>query len=386
MEQRKNQKVNLDSLGPTVLSAEEKINWIRLSRAEPIGPITFFELIQRYGSAGKALDDLPEITFKGNYKRKFKIPTIEEASQELEEHHRIKADLIAFSESDYPEILRHIADPPPLISILGDRKSLQKQALAIVGARNASLNGCHFSQKLATELGSYGYQIVSGLARGIDTSAHQGALKSGTIAVLAGGIDHIYPRENRELYYSVAEQGVIIAESPFGTIPQASFFPRRNRIIAGLSLGVIIIEAAKQSGSLVTARFALEQGREVFVVPGSPLDPRSYGANMLIRQGATLIQNTDDIISGVENLGKIKPVLKQQEKKPESQENSSFNKENNAKMQQHILDLLSISPIGVDEIIRECHFSTAEVMLALLELELAGRIHRHPGGQISLKG
>lgn len=386
MEQERNQKVNLDSFRSTVLSSEEKINWIRLSRAEPVGPITFFELIQRYGGAGKALEVLPEITLKGSHKKKLKIPSIEEAQQELEKHYKLKADLVAFSEPDYPEILRHIPDPPPLISLFGDRNVLQKQALAIVGARNASLNGRHFAEKLATELGACGYQIASGLARGIDTAAHQGALISGTIAVLAGGIDHIYPTENRGLYYKIAEQGLIVAESPFGTIPQASFFPRRNRIIAGLSLGVIIIEAAKQSGSLVTARFALEQGREVFAVPGSPMDPRSYGANMLIRQGATLIQNADDVLSVVENLSKIKPGLKQQQKTQDFQGNSCSNRENDEKIQQFLLDLLSITPIGVDEIIRECHFSTAEVMLALLELELAGRIQRHPGSQISLKG
>jgi len=386
LEQERNKKVNLDSFGSTVLSLEEKINWIRLSRAEPVGPITFFELIQRYGGAGKALEVLPEITLKGSHKKKLKIPSIEEAHQELEKHYKLKADLVAFSEPDYPEILRHIPDPPPLISLFGDRNVLQKQALAIVGARNASLNGRHFAEKLATELGACGYQIASGLARGIDTAAHQGALISGTIAVLAGGIDHIYPAENTGLYYKIAEQGLIVAESPFGTIPQASFFPRRNRIIAGLSLGVIIIEAAKQSGSLVTARFALEQGREVFAVPGSPLDPRSYGANMLIRQGATLIQNADDVLSVVESMSEIKPNLKQQQKTQNFQGNLCSSKENDEKIQQFVLDLLSITPIGVDEIIRECHFSTAEVILVLLELELAGRIQRHPGYQISLKG
>lgn len=386
MEKEKNQKINLDSLETTILSLDEKIEWIRLSRTEPIGPITFFQLIQRYGNAKNALEMLPEISLKSSQKRKLKVYTDTEAHQELEAHRKIKAELVAFPEPDYPEILRHIPDPPPLISLLGNRSILKKQALAIVGARNASLNGCHFAKKLAIELGAYGYQIVSGLARGIDTATHQGALNSGTIAALAGGIDHIYPLENQDLYYKIAEQGLLITESPFGTTPQASFFPRRNRIIAGLSLGVIIIEAAKQSGSLVTSRFALEQGREVFAVPGSPLDPRSYGANMLIRQGATLIQNADDVIFVVENLSKIKPDLKQLKKNHNSHENSFLNKENDTKIQQCILDLLSISPIGVDEIIRECHFSTAEVMLALLELELAGRIQRHPGSQISLKG
>lgn len=386
MEQRKNQKVNLGSSGSTILSLEEKINWIRLSRAEPIGPITFFELVRHYGSAGKALEGLPEISLKGRQKKKLTVPSVEEAQQELEKHHKIKADLVAFPEPDYPELLRHIADPPPLISILGDRTLLQKQTLAIVGARNASLNGCYFAGKLATELGTYSYQIASGLARGIDTAAHQGALRSGTIADLAGGIDHIYPYENRDLYYKIADQGLIIAESPFGTIPQASFFPRRNRIIAGLSLGVIIIEAAKQSGSLVTARFSLEQGREVFAVPGSPLDPRSYGANMLIRQGATLIQNADDVLSVVENQRKIKPEIEYRHKSQNFQENLCANKGKDDKIRQAVVDLLSVTPIGVDEIIRECHFSTAEVMVALLELELAGRIQRHPGSQISLKG
>lgn len=385
MEKEKNQKNNFGSLEPAVLSFDEKIEWIRLSRTEPIGPITFFQLIQRYGNAKKALEILPEIASKGFFKKKLKIFTVAEAHHELEAHHKIKAELVAFSEPDYPEILRHIPDPPPLISLLGNRSILEKQALAIVGARNASLNGCHFAKKLATELGAYGYQIVSGLARGIDTAAHQGALNSGTVAVLAGGIDHIYPLENQTLYHKIVEQGLIIAETPLGTAPQASFFPRRNRIISGLSLGVIIIEAAKQSGSLVTSRFALEQGREVFAVPGSPLDPRSYGANMLIRQGATLIQNVDDVISVVENLSKMTPHLNLLRKKSKTQEKSFLDEKKGTKIQQDLLDLLSISPIGVDEIIRECHFSTAEVMLALLELELEGRIDRHPGSQISLK-
>jgi DNA processing protein len=386
LEQKRDQKNNLNSFESRFLSQDEKINWIRLSRAESIGPITFFELIQRYENAGQALDALPDLMAKGPSKRKLNIPSVQDAQQELEAHHKIKADLVAFIEPDYPEMLRHIADPPPLISVLGNRNAFHKPTLAIVGARNASLNGSRFANKLATELGGYGYHIASGLARGIDTSAHQGALSSGTIAVLAGGIDHIYPLENRELYHKIAEQGLIVAESSLGTIPQASFFPRRNRIIAGLSLGVIIVEAAKQSGSLVTARFALEQGREVLAVPGSPLDPRSYGTNMLIRQGATLIQNSDDVISAVENLSKIKFNLRHQQKKRTFQEGSDLNRESDEKIQQLVLDLLSISPIGVDEIIRECHFSTAEITLALLELEFRGRIQRHPGNQISLKG
>ena len=370
----------------TVLSPQEKIDWLRLARTELIGPKTFFETLKKYYNPTQALEALPDLLSKKYPKKNLKIPSIQDIQQELEQHDKLKADLIAFVEPEYPEILRHIADPPPVISVLGNRHLLQKHALAIVGARNASLNGKKFAEKLARELGDYGYQIISGLARGIDTSVHVGSLSSGTIAVLAGGIDHIYPYENTDLYYKIAEQGLIIAESPFGTIPQASFFPRRNRIISGLSLGVIIIEAAKQSGSLVTARFALEQGREVFAVPGSPMDPRSYGTNKLIREGATLIQNSDDVLSSVESFIKIQPPLQGQKENPYSQEISLLNNKNDEQTHHILLNLLSSSPIGVDQIIRECHFSMSEVMLALLELELAGRIQRYPGGQVSLKG
>ncbi len=380
-----NQKINA-FFKIKVLSPEEKINWLRLARTELIGPKTFSEILQKYDNITQALEALPELVSKKHPKKSLKIPSVQDIHQELEQHHKLKADLIAFVEPEYPEILRHIADPPPIISVLGKRHLLQKPILAIVGARNASLNGKIFAEKIAKELGDYGYQIVSGLARGIDTSAHIGSLSSGTIAVLAGGIDHIYPYENKDLYYKVAEQGLIIAESPFGTIPQASFFPRRNRIISGLSLGVIVIEAAKQSGSLVTARFALEQGREVFAVPGSPMDPRSYGTNKLIREGATLIQNSDDVLSVVENIFKIQPPFQDRQKSKHSQETPLLNGKNDDRIEEILLNLLSSSPIGVDEIIRECHFSTSEIMLALLELELVGRIQRHPGGQISLKG
>ena len=253
--------------------------------------------------------------------------------------------------------------------------------VAIVGARNASANGRHFAGMLAQEIGNGGYTIASGLARGIDAAAHQAALPTGTVAVVAGGIHVIYPPENESLYRAIAERGAVVAEMPLGTVPQARHFPRRNRLISGLSLGVVVVEAALRSGSLITARFALEQGREVFAVPGSPLDPRSAGANGLIREGATLIENGGDVVAA---LRASKPLSSGDELRFAPASGPDLAEREVAAARPVLLDLLSLEPVAVDELLRACPFSPAAVQTVLLELELAGRWARHPGNRVSL--
>jgi DNA processing protein len=304
------------------------------------------------------------------------------AERELAELDRLGARLIAFIEPEYPLPLGAIDDCPPVIAVLGQAQLLARATVAIVGARNASANGRLIAGRLAREIGAAGHAVVSGLARGIDSAAHEGALESGTIAVVAGGIDVVYPPENETLYQAIAAQGVIVAEMPVGTVPQARHFPRRNRLISGLSLGVVVVEAALRSGSLITARFALEQGREVFAVPGSPLDPRSSGANGLIRQGAMLVESAADIIAA---LGALKAPLSGGEKlKFTSAPAPDAAEQEVATARPMLLELLSPEPVAVDELLRACPFSPAAVQTALLELELAGRLVRHPGNRVSL--
>ena len=260
------------------------------------GPVTFYQLLARFGSAEAALAALPEVARRGGRARALSLFPRAAAERELQLLQAMGGQLVAWGEPDYPIALAALDDAPPLISIKGDVSLLTRNAFAVVGARNASANGRRFARDIALQLGQHGIVVVSGLARGIDAAAHEGAIASGTIAVLAGGIDQVYPEENRGLHEQIAERGVLIAELPVGTEPQARHFPRRNRIISGCSLGVLVVEAALRSGSLITARFALEQGRDVFAVPGSPLDPRCRGANDLIRNGAILCETVDDIV------------------------------------------------------------------------------------------
>jgi DNA processing protein len=366
---------------PTPLSAQEKLDWLRLIRSDNVGPITFFRLLERFGSAAAALDALPGLARHGG--RQIKICPKSDAEREMAMGDRLDAGLYARGESGYPPLLAHIEDPPPLLYVLGNAHLLGQDAVAVVGARNASLNGRRFAAKLCRDLGRGGLVVVSGLARGIDASAHDGALETGTVAVIAGGIDVVYPKENAGLYGQIKERGVMISEIKPGTVPLGRHFPRRNRLISGMALGVAVIEATPRSGSLITARLGLEQGREIFAVPGSPLDPRAKGTNGLIRSGALLIESADDVIEA------IKAMLPRPFQEDEPVDFTVFpaepaDQESLVAARPEIVECLSPSPVSVDEIIRNCQFSLAVVSTVLLELELAGRLERHPGNQVSL--
>ncbi|MFT5180952.1 MAG: DNA processing protein [Alphaproteobacteria bacterium] len=287
-------------MASTEITGDERRDRLRLFRSENVGPVTYRQLLGHYGSAGAALDALPALTQRSG-RRAIKIFPADAAQGEIEALDRLGARLLTVGEAAYPAALAAIDDAPPVLTVRGDAKLLQRPCVAIVGARNASTNGRNLAQRLAADLcdsaEDTAYTIVSGLARGIDGAAHRGALDAGgsTVAVMSGGVDVIYPPEHEALYADICAAGALVSELPPGLRPQAAHFPRRNRIISGLSLGVVVVEAATRSGSLITARMALEQGREVFAVPGSPLDPRSRGANRLIRDGAILTETVADI-------------------------------------------------------------------------------------------
>lgn len=365
------------------LTTSEKRDWLRLIRSENVGPITFFRLLRRFGSAADALAALPDLANRGGRSKTVKIYPEDKADLEIETLEHMSAHLIAWREPQYPYLLTEIEDPPPLISVLGNTDLLNNSAIAIVGARNASLNGRRFARDMARALGAAGEMIVSGMARGIDASAHDGALDTGTIGVVAGGVDHIYPKENAPLYAEMRERGALISEMPPGTTPQAQHFPRRNRLISGIGQGAVVVEAGQRSCSLITARMALEQGRDVFAVPGSPLDPRNRGSNDLIRQGATLTEKPEDVIG---ELGALRPRSLRESQPIETNdifmENLAPNHTETAR--DIILECLGPAPVKVDEIIRSCHLSAPVVSAALLELEIAGWLERHPGQQVSL--
>ncbi len=365
------------------LRPSEKLDWLQLIRSENVGPITFFRLLERFGSAAAALDALPALAQRGGGKRRIKICPREAAEEELEATQAIGAHLVARGEPEYPPLLAQIEDPPPLISVLGHVHLLGKRAVAMVGARNASINGQRFARAVAADLGSGGLLVVSGMARGIDAKAHEGALETGTVAVLGGGVDVVYPKENQALYDGIRESGVLISEVMPGTVPQARHFPRRNRIISGLCRGVIVVEASLKSGSLITARMALEQGREVFAVPGAPGDPRAQGTNRLIRQGAVLTESASDIVQVLDEMARI-PLGEGKVIDFEGEITVLPSDSEAADARSMIEKGLGASPVTVDEIIRSCQLSSAVVSVVLLELELAGRLERHPGNQVSL--
>ena len=368
---------------PRALTDAERLDWLRLIRSENVGPITFFALLQRFGSAAAALEALPGLARQGGRRKAVATPSRAAASREIEATEAAGARLVALGEADYPAPLAEIADPPPLLAVKGAAHLLQLPTLAVVGARNASANGVRFTRKLTAELGARDLMIASGMARGIDTAAHRGALETGTVAVLAGGIDVVYPSENQGLYDELVELGVLIAESATGTEPQARHFPRRNRLISGVALGALVVEAAPRSGSLITARMALEQGREVFAVPGSPLDPRCRGANHLIRQGATLTENADDVMEVLEGIVR-RPLKEREAAAIEAPAAAPPDDDELARGRGLVTSKLGPSPVEVDELMRQCHLSAAAVLTILLELELAGRIRRTPGNQVVL--
>lgn len=365
------------------LSDTERLDWLRLIRTENVGPITFFRLLERFGSAAAAIAALPDLARRGGRSKPLSVFSRAQAEREIATNTRHGARLIAACEPDYPEMLAAIDDPPPLLSLRGQGHLLRQRAVAVVGSRNASLNGRRFAEKLAAELGQAGLLIVSGFARGIDTAAHAGALATGTAAVMAGGIDVIYPEENTQLYHSLCEQGVVVAETACGTTPQARHFPRRNRVISGMALGVVVVEGTAHSGSLITARLAGEQGREVFAVPGSPMDPRCQGPNALIRQGATLVQSAADILEALPQT--LSPPLHEDTA-------ALFVNVPPPALDEAALDLarpqieenLSPTPVGIDDLIRALGLPPAVVAAILLEMELAGRLQRLPGHQVCL--
>ncbi|HXZ01347.1 MAG TPA: DNA-processing protein DprA [Stellaceae bacterium] len=366
------------------LTPAEKLDWLRLIRSENVGPITFYQLLARFGSAAAALEALPELARNAGRRRPLGLCGKPAAERELAALEQAGARLVARGEPDYPALLAAVEDAPPLLSVRGDPALLHRPAIAVVGARNASANGRRFARDLALQLGAQGLVVVSGLARGIDAAAHQGALPTGTAAVLAGGIDSVYPEENRELQAAIAERGLLLAEMPVGTEPQARHFPQRNRIISGTALGVLVVEAALRSGSLITARFALEQGREVFAVPGSPLDPRCRGANDLIRHGAVLTETAEDVLAAVG--AHLAPTAPARPVPPAEAEAAPPAPAELAVALDRVLEHLSPAPVPVDELIRQCRLPAAVVSAVLLDLELAGRLERQAGHQVALVG
>lgn len=351
---------------------ERKCAWLRLIRSHNIGPLTFWDLMKLYGTAEKALEAVPELAIQGG--RRIQLCTKAQAEEELEAHTRQGIHLLLADDPFFPPLLKTLPDCPPVLSAKGHISFFSQPALAIVGARNASLNGCRFTQRLAQELSQQGWLIVSGMARGIDRHAHEGALSQGTIAVLAGGVDQIYPPEHEKLYKEISLQGLICSEMPLGLFPGATHFPRRNRLISGLARGVIIIEATLKSGTMITARYASEQNRDVFAVPGSPLDPRCRGTNHLIKEGAYLIESADDILKLI---GQNSLLVEEHKHIPLSLETSDINI-NRDHLRTSILDDLDAAPVPIDLLLRKHAVSPGQLMVVLMELELAGHIRRLP--------
>lgn len=402
------------------LTDMQRVDWLRLTRTESIGPLTFNALINRYGGASAALEALPEL-LKKRSKGDIRIPTYDDAMREIDAAKAAGARFIALGEPDYPVLLRRIDAAPPLIAVKGRAEAFKYPFVAIVGSRNASGVGRSFADKLAKGLTEHGFAIVSGLARGIDTRAHETSLGFATVAVLAGGLDRPYPAENIPLLERICETGAVVSEMPFGWEPRGRDFPRRNRIISGIAWGTVIIEAARKSGSLITARFANEQGREVFAVPGSPLDPRAEGTNDLIRQGANLCASVDDVVRALSPMiaapdlfdgrlhgeDPVAPVYRNQplwdellagdDEVPTVNPHLAFEEPRaDAPMpdfspdvgtpRDRVMAALGPSPLEVDEIVRLSGAGIRQVQSVLLDLDIAGEIERHGGNRISLVG
>jgi DNA processing protein len=371
-------RVDIKTSSTTHLSGEQRIDWLRLIRSDNVGPRTFRSLINHFGSARTALQRLPDLARRGGAARPARICSDEDARAELAASKRLGVTLVAPGEAGYPPRLATVDDAPPMLAVRGALEVLMRPMIAIVGSRNASGAGLKFAGTLARDLGEAGFVIASGLARGIDQAAHRASLESGTLAVLAGGHDRIYPPEHADLLAKMLESGgAAISEMPLGHVPRARDFPRRNRLISGVALGVVVVEAAHRSGSLITARIAAEQGREVFAVPGSPLDPRAAGTNDLIKQGATLTTEASDVVHAVEPIMGRPIGLREPDEEPMAPEPDASDRA-------RIIDLLGPAPIGLDDVIRMAGTSPAIVRTVLLELELAGRLERHGGGLVSL--
>ncbi|MCG8493350.1 MAG: DNA-processing protein DprA [Sneathiellales bacterium] len=367
------------------LSASEKLDWLRLIRSENVGPITFMQLLRRFGDAGSALDAIPELARKGGRKRPIRIFAKGAATRELEELAAYGGKMLALCEPDYPPLLKHIPDPPPLVSAKGHLALLKNDMIGVVGSRNASAVALNLTRNFSARLGEAGLVITSGLARGIDKAAHEASLATGTVAVVGGGLNVIYPKENTDLHHRIEESGCILAEQSLGVQPQARHFPRRNRLISGMALGILVMEATPKSGSLITARLAAEHGREVFAVPGSPMDPRASGTNSLIKNGAILAQNVEDILKELSSL-RSRPLSEPDQPPLPFEQPMNIPESELEKARPKLLALLSPVPINIDELIRLSELPPALVLSLLLELELAGRIERHFGNRVSFAG
>jgi len=365
------------------LTERQRIAWLRLIRSDNVGPATFRDLINHFGSAETALDMLPELSRRGGSTRAIRVASLAEAEKELTFAHRFGARFVGIGEPDYPPALRQIDAAPPLLAVKGNLSVATIPSLGIVGSRNASISGAKFAAMIARDVGRAGYAVISGLARGIDTAAHRASLETGTIAALAGGLDQPYPPENVGLLDEITSgNGLAISEMPFGWEPRARDFPRRNRLIAGVSLGLAVVEAAARSGSLITARYAADFGRLVFAVPGSPLDPRCHGTNGLLKDGATITTSAQDILEALAPVSRIDLFSQPQAEEPEG--DGIMAPPPNDSERARITDALGPTPVEIDDIIRHTGLSPSAIYLVLLELDLAGRLHRHAGGLVSL--
>lgn len=368
------------------LTDKQRLDWLRLIRSENVGPITFRNLINRFGGAAAALEALPELSQRGGLKRKIKICSIETAAAEIETVQSLGARHVMLNEFGYTKRLQHIDSPPPVLTIKGRAELADEPIFAVVGARNASAVGIKLTTNFVHDLCAGGLVIASGFARGIDTAAHTAALETGTIAIVAGGIDYIYPKENKDLHQKISEQGLLIAEFPPGVSPKSQHFPRRNRLVSGASLGVLVVEAALRSGSLITARLAGEQGREVFAIPGSPLDPRAGGTNKLLQDGAQMALKGADILDVLKTYSNLTFSDSHDDfiEGGEQDLNEDHGPAFGVDVRSQIANLLSITPIEVDELIRQSGQPAAIVQTVLIELELAGRLIRHSQQLVSL--
>ena len=365
------------------MTPAEALDRLRLARTDGVGPVTYRRLLRRYATAAEALDALPGLAGAGGRKEAPAMPSVSAARKELDRLAKLGGQMVFLDGPGYPPALAAFDPAPPLLSVLGNAALLTERAVALVGARNASVNGQRMAELLASDLALAGLVVVSGMARGIDAAAHEGALRAGrTIAAVAGGVDVVYPPENADLQRRVAEGGAVVAEAPLGTAPQARHFPRRNRVIAGLSLGVVVIEAAPRSGSLITAQIALDEGRAVFAVPGSPLDPRCRGSNNLLREGATLTESASDVTS------RLPPGLAPMTAPLGFAESGAGYDApvDLAAVVAQVAPMLSPSPTPVDDLVRRCQLSVHAVQAALMALELNHRVQMLPGNQVSLIG
>ncbi|MEX6507898.1 DNA-processing protein DprA [Jiella sp. M17.18] len=363
------------------LPEETRLAWLRLIRSDNVGPVTFKTLINRFGGAEAALEALPSLAERGG--RRISVTSRAAAEAEMKRAGDLGARFVCLGEPDYPPLLRQVEGAPPVLAIMGEAAVFARPALAVVGARNASLSGIKLARMLASETGSAGYVVVSGLARGIDAAAHEAALSTGTVGVFAGGLDRPYPKENRGLMRQIVDgRGCLVSEMPFGWEPRAIDFPRRNRLVAGLCLGLLVVEAAMRSGSLISARLAGELGRLVFAVPGSPLDPRAAGTNRLIKDGAILVTSSEDLISALRPLdARMGDAGTGEIEEPEGAEPVEEPAEGE---RERIVEALGPTPVSVDDIIAHTGASPGAVQLVLLELDLAGRLERHRNGHVSL--